>query len=63
MASALGASLAAAAAGGAAASGSAASAGGAGSVGNAASSVGAHHDDMEIKPEIAEMIREEERVS
>ncbi|KAM8710176.1 hypothetical protein ACLKA7_016899 [Drosophila subpalustris] len=32
-----------------------------GSVGNPASSVGSHHDDMEIKPEIAEMIREEER--
>ncbi|TDG53388.1 hypothetical protein AWZ03_000203 [Drosophila navojoa] len=57
MASVLGASLAAAAAGGAAAPGSAAGAG------NAPSSVGGHHDDMEIKPEIAEMIREEERVS
>ncbi|XP_034104557.1 protein bric-a-brac 2 isoform X1 [Drosophila albomicans] len=51
--------LAAAGVGGAAAPGNAAAAGGA--VGNAASSVGAHHDDMEIKPEIAEMIREEER--
>lgn len=53
MASALGASLAAAAAG-------------AGSVpGGPGSSAGSssHHDDMEIKPEIAEMIREEERVS
>ncbi|XP_036670272.2 protein bric-a-brac 2 isoform X1 [Drosophila suzukii] len=35
---------------------------GAGAAGSAsASSVGSHHDDMEIKPEIAEMIREEER--
>lgn len=51
--------LAAAGVGGAAAPGGATTAGG--SVGNAASSVGAHHDDMEIKPEIAEMIREEER--
>ncbi|KAH8301992.1 hypothetical protein KR044_001604 [Drosophila immigrans] len=50
--------LAAAGVGGAAAPGNAAAAGGAA---NAASSVGAHHDDMEIKPEIAEMIREEER--
>ncbi|XP_033149712.1 protein bric-a-brac 2 isoform X2 [Drosophila busckii] len=45
--------------GGGAAGRQAASAGGA--VGNAASAVGSHHDDMEIKPEIAEMIREEER--
>ncbi|XP_037817062.1 protein bric-a-brac 2, partial [Lucilia sericata] len=52
MASALGASLAAAAAG----AGSA-SAGPASSAGSSS-----HHDDMEIKPEIAEMIREEERV-
>ncbi|XP_032598893.1 protein bric-a-brac 2 isoform X2 [Drosophila grimshawi] len=61
MASALGASLAAAAAGGASAPGNG-GAGGGGGVGNSvASSLGAHHDDMEIKPEIAEMIREEER--
>ncbi|KAH8259243.1 hypothetical protein KR026_001108 [Drosophila bipectinata] len=59
--------LAAAAAGsGAAAAGSGAGAAapsaGAGAGGSAsASSVGSHHDDMEIKPEIAEMIREEER--
>lgn len=58
MASALGASLAAAAAG---AGGSGGNGGGGGS---GASGAGAtHHDDMEIKPEIAEMIREEERVS
>ncbi|XP_059226829.1 protein bric-a-brac 2 isoform X2 [Stomoxys calcitrans] len=48
MASALGASLAAAAAGATPAT-------------NPAGSTSAHHDDMEIKPEIAEMIREEER--
>ncbi|TMW53570.1 hypothetical protein DOY81_001334 [Sarcophaga bullata] len=52
MASALGASLAAAAAG---------SANSAGPTSSAGSS--SHHEDMEIKPEIAEMIREEERVS
>lgn len=50
MASALGASLAAAAAGNTPAS-------------NPAGATSSHHDDMEIKPEIAEMIREEERVS
>ncbi|XP_075159992.1 bric a brac 2 isoform X2 [Haematobia irritans] len=48
MASALGASLAAAAAGATTAA-------------NPAGSTSAHHEDMEIKPEIAEMIREEER--
>ncbi|XP_017066395.1 protein bric-a-brac 2 isoform X2 [Drosophila eugracilis] len=43
-------------------SGPSAPTGGAGAAGSAsASSVGSHHDDMEIKPEIAEMIREEER--
>ncbi|XP_070071229.1 protein bric-a-brac 2 isoform X1 [Drosophila takahashii] len=43
-------------------SGASAPTGGAGAAGSAsASSVGSHHDDMEIKPEIAEMIREEER--
>ncbi|KAH8240055.1 hypothetical protein KR032_010735 [Drosophila birchii] len=43
-------------------SGASAPTGGAGAGGSAsASSVGSHHDDMEIKPEIAEMIREEER--
>ncbi|XP_037719718.1 protein bric-a-brac 2 isoform X2 [Drosophila subpulchrella] len=42
--------------------GASAPTGGAGVAGSAsASSVGSHHDDMEIKPEIAEMIREEER--
>lgn len=51
MASALGASLAAAAAG-------SSSAGPTSSAGSSS-----HHEDMEIKPEIAEMIREEERVS
>lgn len=55
MASALGASLAAGA--GAAAAGT-----GTGGASNISSSVG-HHDELEIKPEIAEMIREEERVS
>ncbi|XP_022225027.2 protein bric-a-brac 2 isoform X2 [Drosophila obscura] len=49
----------------AAAAGGAAAAPASGAVGGAvptASSVGSsHHDDMEIKPEIAEMIREEER--
>jgi len=45
-------------------SGASAPTAGAGAAGSAsASSVGSHHDDMEIKPEIAEMIREEERVS
>lgn len=53
MASALGASLAAAAAGAGSTS--------VGPTSSAGSS--SHHDDMEIKPEIAEMIREEERVS
>lgn len=55
MASALGASLAAGAGAGAAGTGAASAA-------NISSSVG-HHDELEIKPEIAEMIREEERVS
>uniref|UniRef100_A0A1I8MZ76 BTB domain-containing protein n=1 Tax=Musca domestica TaxID=7370 RepID=A0A1I8MZ76_MUSDO len=51
MASALGASLAAAAAGAST------------TASNPAGASSSHHDDMEIKPEIAEMIREEERVS
>ncbi|XP_049315278.1 protein bric-a-brac 2 isoform X3 [Bactrocera dorsalis] len=55
MASALGASLAAGAGAGAAGTGAAGAA-------NISSAVG-HHDELEIKPEIAEMIREEERVS
>ncbi|XP_026832193.1 protein bric-a-brac 2 isoform X2 [Drosophila erecta] len=68
MASALAAAAAGAGAAGAggagAGSGSGASAptGGTGGAGSAAgAAVGSHHDDMEIKPEIAEMIREEER--
>ncbi|KAH8303592.1 hypothetical protein KR018_004685 [Drosophila ironensis] len=65
MASALAAAAAGSAAGSGASAGSTASApsgAGAGAGGSAsASSVGSHHDDMEIKPEIAEMIREEER--
>ncbi|XP_053956837.1 protein bric-a-brac 2-like [Anastrepha ludens] len=59
MASALGASLAAGAAG---AGGASAAGTGAGGASNLSSTVG-HHEEMEIKPEIAEMIREEERVS
>ncbi|XP_017059866.1 protein bric-a-brac 2 isoform X2 [Drosophila ficusphila] len=66
MASALAAAAAGAGGAGGAGSGSgsggSAPSGGAGAAGSAsASSVGSHHDDMEIKPEIAEMIREEER--
>lgn len=43
-------------------SGASAPTGGTGVAGSGAgAAVGSHHDDMEIKPEIAEMIREEER--
>ncbi|XP_039488267.1 protein bric-a-brac 2 isoform X1 [Drosophila santomea] len=66
MASALAAAAAGAGAAGGAGSGSGSGAsaptGGTGVAGSASgAAVGSHHDDMEIKPEIAEMIREEER--